>query len=207
MRHNKGFTILELIIAVAIFTLIGFAGNSMFIAVSKTNETAELRTKRLDEVQRAFMIIERDFIQIALRKIRPTGEESLDGFIHTDDNVFDSASTAIAFVRHGWNNPGYLIPRSDLQTVSYRLEEDVLQRLHTNFVDPSLGETPKIRNLLTGVESLEFEFFVKDKWQDELEQGTLPKAIAITVTTEDFGEIRRQFLVSGGVKVEEDSES
>jgi general secretion pathway protein J len=194
---SKGFTLLEVLIAIAIFSLISLSSFTIFNTVLKSNESSKIRTERVNELQRGFVLIERDLLQIAKRSIRLNGEEPRDDFLYTDSNSFSDSESTLAFVRHGWTNPGLLLPRSEMQSVAYQLNEEAFERLHFNFVDAVQGQEPKIRKLITGVEQLNFEFFYDKKWQKTIVNKSLPKAIAVELITKDYGLIRREFLVAG----------
>jgi len=198
--NNEGFTLLEVLIAIAIFSLISLSSFTIFDTVLSADETAKQHSERHNELQRAFIILERDITQIARRSVRLNGEAPLDKLLQTSGNAFDSEEQALAFVRHGWTNPGLLLPRSDMQAVAYRLVDETLERLHFNFVDAVVGEEPKIRPLITDISALTFEFYDGKKWQKTWLEISLPLAIAIDVDTNDYGLIRRQFLVAGGEK-------
>ena len=193
----KGFTLLEVLIAIAIFSMISMTSFSIFNTVIKSNETSKLRTDRINELQRGFLLIERDLLQIAKRSIRLNGEAPQEDFLYTDDNSFSDSESTLAFVRHGWTNPGLLLPRSNMQSVAYQLNEGTFERLHFNFVDAIQGQEPKIRKLITEIEELNFEFFYDKEWQDKIIGKSLPKAIAVELITKDYGLIRREFLVAG----------
>jgi general secretion pathway protein J len=165
--------------------------------VLTSDETAKQRSERHNELQRAFIILERDLSQIARRSIRFDGEAPSDNFLQTSEGIYLSDEQVLAFVRHGWTNPGLLLPRSDMQAVSYQLVDETLERLHFNFVDAVGGEEPKVRRLISNVSSLAFEFYDGKKWQETWSEKHLPLAIAIEVETKDYQIIRRQFLVAG----------
>jgi general secretion pathway protein J len=194
-KGNKGFTLLEVLIAIAIFSVISLSSFTIFDTVLNSEETSKSRTDRLNELQRAFLLMERDFLQITRRSIRLNGDKPLQGFIHTEQGSFFSDSQAIGFVRTGWTNPGLLLPRSDVQSVAYQLNDNVLERVYFNFVDAVPGEKPKVRPLISGVSELSFEYFNGREWRDDLPQNVFPMAIAIDIITEDYGLIRRQFLL------------
>ena len=195
--QHKGFTLLEVLIAIAIFSLISLSSFTIFDTVIRSDETSEKLSKRHNELQRAFLIIERDIMQIAQRSIRINGESPLSGFLQTSGDEFSSNEQALAFVRHGWTNPGLLLPRSDVQAVAYRLVDQTLERLHYNFVDAVVGTEPKIQPLISKVSALTFEYYNGEEWRKGWSKEYLPLAIAIEVNTKDYGVIRRQFLVAG----------
>ncbi len=199
-QRVRGFTLLELIIAIAIFSVVSLAGFTIFDTVLRGDETSKVRSERQNELQRAFLLIERDLLQISKRTLRIEGESPKDNFLMSSDENFLADEQAIAFVRGGWTNPGLALPRGDLQSVAYRLVDNTLERLHYNFVDAVVGQEPKVRQLITLVDSLAFEFYDGKKWLKKWSGKTLPLAIAIEVETTDFGLIRRQFLVAGEIK-------
>jgi general secretion pathway protein J len=205
-KKSAGFTLLEVLIAIAIFSVISLSSFTLFDTVLNADEKSQTRSQRQNELQRAFILIERDFLQIARRSIRLNGEEPLKDFIYTDTSSFVSDSQTLGFVRNGWTNPGLLLPRGDVQSVAYQLTESTLERLHYNFVDAVVGEEPKRRPLITGVNQLSFEFFDGKKWQKKLASETIPLAIAIELELEDYGIIRRQFLVAGDVNSAKEDE-
>lgn len=206
-QTQRGFTLLEVLIAIAIFSVVSLASFTIFDTVLRGDENSKLRSDRQNELQRAFLLMERDFTQIAKRSMRVNGEAPSNSFIQTADDSFLEDEQAIAFVRNGWTNPGLLLPRSDMQNVAYRLEDETLQRLHYNFVDAVVGQEPKIRPLITQVTSLAFEFYDGKKWQEKWSGNTLPQAIAIEIETEDYGLIRRQFLVAGDLSADDKSKT
>jgi general secretion pathway protein J len=203
-RHEQGFTLLEIIIAMAIFSMISLASFSIFDTVIKSDETSKAHADRLYKLQRSFMIIERDVIQIAKRTVRIEGEAPLSGYLHTDQSALSSDTEIVGFVRSGWRNPGLLLPRGDMQSVAYRLQDNNLERLHYNFVDAVVGQKPIVRKLIDHVNELKFEFYYSDKWQEEAPKNALPAAIAIELDVEDFGRVRREFLVAGSGEVKQE---
>jgi general secretion pathway protein J len=194
---NNGFTLLEVLIAIAIFSMISMSSFTIFNTVLKGNESSKIRTERVNELQRGFLLIERDLLQIAKRSIRLNGEAPQQDFLYTDSNSFSNGESTLAFVRNGWTNPGLLLPRSNMQSVAYQLNEGTFERLHFNFVDAIQGQEPKRRKLITEIEALNFEFFYDKKWQKQIINKSLPQAIAVELITKDYGLIRREFLVAG----------
>jgi general secretion pathway protein J len=195
--QQQGFTLLEVLISIAIFAIISLASFSIFETVISGEEKSTVRLNSMNDIQRTFLLIERDFTQIARRSARLDGDEPLKEFIHTDSNAFESTSQAIGFVRGGWSNPGLLLPRGDMQSVAYQVNDETLERVHFNFVDATLGEEPKIRKLLTGINDINFEFHDGKQWGKTYEGSDLPHAIAIELDTQEFGLIKRKFLIAG----------
>ena len=205
MERNKGFTLLEILISLAIFTLIGFASHAVLTTVMDTEKISAERFDKLQSLQRAMSIIERDLQQAIKRSIRVEGETN-KVVISGGLNAFESDADGLAIVRAGWSNPKLVLPRSTLQAVGYRLQSGQLQRVYSNYVDNVIGYEPKVRVLMEDVEDLQFQFRVSRKkassndresvWQDTYTATELPFAIAIEIVSPDFGLIRREFSLA-----------
>ncbi|MCC2606490.1 type II secretion system minor pseudopilin GspJ [Planctobacterium marinum] len=206
---HSGFTLLEILIALFVFTLIGLASHSVLNTVLDTDQLSGERFDKLRDLQRAMTIIERDLQQAVERKIRIEGESS-DIVISGGLNAFESDADGLAFVRAGWANPKLVLPRSTLQTVGYRLQGDELQRVYSNYVDNVIGAEPKVRVLLQDIEDLQFQFRISrekasddnnNQWQDTYTGSQLPYAITIEIVSTEFGLIRREFSLATGLGV------
>ena len=199
MKRQRGFTLLEVLIAMAIFALIAFGATQILTTVTDAEEASEERFQALQNLQRAMLVMERDFLQMVPRKTRIEGEVT-DTLIFAGEYLFDSSSDGLGFVRAGWHNPQLVLPRSTMQSVAYRVNEDKLERLYSTYVDNSIGFEPKVRVLLEGIEKIEFEFLEKFDtkeftWEEAESVEELPIAVAVIITSQLYGEIRREFKV------------
>lgn len=198
---KSGFTLIELIIAVAIFSLVALAANQVLENVTSSSSLSDKELTQLQDLQRAMLVIERDFEQIADRVPRIQGQENkliLDG----GEFEFESDADGISMVRSGWHNPQLMLPRSSLQNVIYRIQDEQLQRLHTNYVDSVIGTEPKVRVLLEDIDDFQVEVLREIgsdddfEWSETIESTELPNAIQITIVSKHYGELRRVFQVS-----------
>jgi general secretion pathway protein J len=206
MQQSAGFTLLEILVAIAIFAIIGVASSALLTSVIDRNELSDARFNQLEKLQRAMIVIERDLHQAIKRPVRLDGE--LNKNVMVGGVASGSDADGIGFVRSGWHNPQFMLPRSNMQYVAYRLQDNQLQRVYGNHVDNVIGFEPKIRVLLEQVDDFQVEFFVKSEgapddqrdWNESYQGTVLPRAVAVIITTESFGEIRREFIISGGQK-------
>jgi general secretion pathway protein J len=205
---QRGFTLIEILVAMAIFTLIGLASTGLLTTVIDSNSLSQERFEKLQLLQRAMVTIERDIQQAVSRPVRVNGEKRKA--VMAGGEVDGSDDDGIGFVRGGWHNPQLMLPRSTLQYVAYRLRDNKLERLYSNYVDNVIGYEPKVRVLLENIESFKVEFLsgnnasstIKDdddiKWSEKYQDEVLPRAVAIEFVSKDFGMLRREFtLVSG----------
>lgn len=64
-RHrDSGLTLIEVLVSLAIFAVIGVAGLTVLTTVARTGERTDGRLERLAEIDRAFLVIRRDLAQI-----------------------------------------------------------------------------------------------------------------------------------------------
>ena len=151
------------------------------------------------------LTIERVMMETIPRAPRIEGELN-DTVMVSGENVLSSEADGIGFVRAGWHNPQLILPRSTLQSVGYRLQDGELHRLYGNYLDNVIGYEPKVRVLLTGIEDFQITLLTKrenlddpNTWEEEYSGSSLPIAISVTITSETFGSIHRDFLVAKGV--------
>ena len=198
-----GFTLLELLVAMAIFAILGTLALSGYTELQRQSEYAEQRLERLREVQRAMQAIGQDLAQIEPRPIRePLGESLIPAVLATD-----SIEYGLQFTRAGWSNTAGLA-RPTLQRVGYRLDGEGLWRDHWPVLDRTLVTEPTRVKLLGKVRSVRFRFMnAAREWVDRwpVSDGTnlagserlRPAAVEIVLELEDWGEIRRVIEVAG----------
>lgn len=197
LLKQKGFTLIEMILAVAIFALVGVVSAGMLDNVSTANEISVNHAERIEEVQRTLLTIERDLRQASNRQVRVEGNKPTDAMMSHGELILDSQSQVLAFRKVGWTNPMNMLPRSEVQSIAYRVVDNTLERLHFDYPDPVMGQEYKIRKLLTGVEEIRFEFHpgIGNKWLKKWGKKELPPGVAMTIVMEDMGELRRVLML------------
>jgi len=191
----KAFTLLELLIAIAIFSLISVMAFSGLNSVLFNKEVVDLQLQRLANVQRTMLNLSRDIEQAANRPIRDelgSTQPAFSGGQNIDSTVFELS-------RFGWRNPAQQT-RSELQRVAYSYEDNQLIRLYWHHLDHLQTDEPVRRVLLKDVERIDVRYLDKEWTQswpradldENVEQG-LPRAVEITLELKDWGKITRLF--------------
>jgi len=200
-RHRafkqSGFTLIEILIAIAIFATLSLAAYQILQGVLRSGEISREHDKHLVEIQRGMLLIERDFVQMVAR-ISRTGnvEEGSLQVLYAGKKVLDSDSEGIEFNRLGWKNPLNMLPRSAILRVGYRVKNNQLQRLYYLHPDTVAGDKPEQQIILNDVDSLSFRFW-DDDWIDTWNANkTIPKGIEMTIVSQHYGELKRVFLLS-----------
>src|SRR5690606_39956370 len=113
MPRAAGFTLLELLIAIAIFGLVGMATYQMLTSVLRSDGATRLQEQRLRELVRAMAAFERDVRQVRARSIRAAYGDPQPALHGTDAR---STGEVLTLTRGGWRNPT-ASDRSSLQQI------------------------------------------------------------------------------------------
>ena len=198
--RQRGFTLLELLVALAVFGALWAMAYGGLDAVLKQRVETEARAERLLALQRAFMLMGRDLEQAVPRTVRGEFGDRRPALRGTD--------VSLELTHAGWSNPAEL-HRSTLQRVAYGLEDGRLLRLSWWVLDRAQDSEPREDVLIDGIEEIRFRFRAEPQvWADEWEGGkdkpeegerpvALPLAVEVTLVTEDWGSIVRLFRVPG----------
>ena len=124
----NGFTLVEMLIALAIFGMLTAAGVALLTLTVRTQETSERLLGELGEVRRTGALLTADLAQAAPRIHRDRDGRPQPAFAGGDGDE----PMLLAFVRRGWDDGER---RAALQRVEYRLRDGRLERLRFAAVD------------------------------------------------------------------------
>ena len=173
IRRNTGFTLLELLVSLTIFALIGVMAYGGLQSVLTQQSSTEEASQRLADLQKAYRIMRRDLEQIVARKIRNEYGDTID------ELVGGSGFTGVEFSRTGHPNPaGFL--RSDLQRVAYVPDQDILLRQTWRVLDRAQDSTPDEQVLVEGISHFSMRFLnAANEWLE-----SWPPALGLSATPE-----------------------
>jgi len=199
-RRQRGVTLLELLVALAIFALIGVAAYTALFSVLDAREATERQSERLAAVQYAVGALVADLEQVVDRPVR-----SIQAAQRLPVVSQPGAGPVLAVTRGGWFNPAGL-PRSTLVRAQWSLDGDRLVRSWRGRPDALAGVEPERRVLLERVDGIELRFQDdtgewRDRWPplNANPAGVgMPRAIELTLQLSDWGEIRRLVALPQG---------
>ena len=191
MRHAGGFTLLEIMVAMSIFALIGLGASQLLRSIVTAHERTQSAMQDIASFSKALTVIQRDFNQITNRPVRDNFGEPLPALL------VNSGDFIVELSRTGWNNPLGL-SRSSIQRVAYNLTEDgELKRYFWLVLDRAEDSEVVEQTLLTNIEELRIslqsvEENTGEVWPEDSE-FPLPQVAELVITSATFGEIRQVF--------------
>lgn len=173
MHSQKGFTLLEVLLAVGITALIGVGASQLLSITANTKNELSARSDNLRALQRVDLLVSRDLMQII-------GRETKDEYGALQPAVITTDDWLIQFTRSGlglpisMSKPPQTIKRSSLQRVAYAIKDhsdpycqdaiDNLKegrcfvRLFWPVLDFSSDTQPFIQVLLDDIDDVQFLF-------------------------------------------------
>ncbi|RSD32824.1 type II secretion system minor pseudopilin GspJ [Vibrio pectenicida] len=196
---QAGFTLIEVLVAIAIFASLSVGAYQVLNQVQRSNALSLERSERLKTLQRALVYMDGDFRQMAVRQTRTNGAESNGMLLQWQEYLLDSDGKGIMFTRLGWHNPQQQFPRGEISKVGYRIKDDVLERVWWRYADTPAGQEGITMPLIDKVEAFEVKFLDGSDWKEEwTKKEALPKAVAVELKLKDYGKIERIYLTAGG---------
>ncbi|MCH9026131.1 MAG: type II secretion system minor pseudopilin GspJ [Proteobacteria bacterium] len=198
-----GFTLIEILVALAIFSLMAVMLFGGFIAISNQVDWSRARADRLQQIQTSMIYLSRDFSQLQPRPVRSELGDFKEAALSADArNIY-----LVALTRGGWSNPAG-IPRSTLQRVAYQLQDRQLVRLDWPVLDRLSGTEPRRTAILDDVDAviiryLDAQLEWHENWpplgsDNNVAAWVRPLAVEISLELSDHGRITRLLEIRGG---------
>jgi len=187
-----GLTLLELLVATAIFSIMSAAAYSSLQSSLKAEENFEASMQEVEAVQMCLSVFQRDIMQLSPRTVR-------DAFGDGEPAMVLSNGRELSFTRGG-NFSSLRLDRPELTRVAYTLRAGQLIRSQWRRLDPTQGERPLSAPLLDKVSNLQIRVLDQSGiWHLDwpmAASGTI-RALEITLELEGWGEIRRLVPLPG----------
>lgn len=200
VKSCRGFTLLEVMVALVILSIMmAIAASSLFMMV-KTKQRVEERVAQLEALQITVQLLTQDLNQAVGRPIMD-GQGALQlSFAGTV-----SPHILMEFTRMGYLNPLATIRRSNMQRIAYEVKNQQLIRVSWPVLDRAPTTVPMNVVLLEGVKSMQIRYLSDNlqfypQWPPlipnyPLIRKPLPRAVEVTWNLEALGIISQLFEV------------
>ncbi|WP_416906882.1 MAG: type II secretion system minor pseudopilin GspJ [Polymorphobacter sp.] len=194
MSRRNGFTLAELLVALALFGLIAGASVAMLAMGVNTRETMQARLGDQAALLRTRALLGADLGQATPRRTRDEAGRPVPAFTSAP-----AQGLLFGLVRAGWSNPD-AAPRASLQRIEYRLVGDALHRQAAAHLDGAPLGPPAV--LLQGLTAAALRIHVDGAWHDRWPPlgraeapEALPDAVELTLDSPATGRLRQVFLL------------
>jgi general secretion pathway protein J len=203
MKQQQGFTLLEVLVAVALLAMLGLAAALTLNSGLRSKQVLSESIGTLQRLQLAQQLIQRDLEQIVLRRGRGEQGDYRDQILRADDRGDDGL--LLDFYKTGRRMLQSNTPGSDLEHVRYRLQGGRLTRDSTPLIDSPAGTPWHSATLLDELAGVELRFFYNQDWIDQWPpiraasgQGSssrLPDAVEMTLITDRYAAVTQILLL------------
>lgn len=198
-RRQHGLTLLELLVAVAVFAIFSAVAYGGLMRLLDNRARVDAERVYWRDLSLAFVRLERDFSLARNRPIRDNDGARLPAFEGQPTDPRALGDPNVEFTRGG-----ILVPNgftADLERIGYRFADNQLLRLTWPVLDRAPLTKAQATPLLHDVEEFEVRFYHNGAWIDRWPPlGTnqflpLPRAVEITLALKGRGTYKRVFLV------------
>jgi general secretion pathway protein J len=196
MTRARAFSLLELLVALAVFAALAAAAYGGLASIARTRAALAQQQDRFAAVTRAVSALERDLRQAIARPVLGNGGQM--------EYALLGDSSSIVLTRLGYANP-LAEPRSHLERVVYSSERGTLRRGRYAVLDRAPDSTPSVRDVLERAGDLQVRDLGDDNaWHETWPprglpdpvvpidlSARLPRAVEFRFAPADLGEIRR----------------
>lgn len=190
-QSQAGFTLLELLLALGIFALMGAFAYRGLSTVLESQQLGEQHAQRLSTLQFAFSRMQKDLRQALAR---PTRDQW-----GSPQAAFFGDGRSLEFSRTGWANP-LRQKRSELQRVRYFLQDKRLIRAYLPMLDNAPDAQALQTVLLEELKNLQIRYLDDaNQWHQRWPPLTASehhlRAVEVILETVQWGEIKRLFAI------------
>lgn len=165
-NHEHGFTLVEVLISLFVFSILSVATFSALSASIQGKEKINTKAGELAQFQTMISIIRSDMGAVVLRPVRDrVGDLKPFQFEGGFAGKYDEQGRKIFldFTRSGRTNPGGLEKRGDLQRIIYSVQNGQLIRASLTQVNPSPQTSYFERVLMKNITSFDLNFIVLEQ--------------------------------------------
>lgn len=200
-ESSPGFTLLEMVVAIAIFAVIAAISYAALDNFLEAKAHIDKENDQAKALQTAFVLLEQDLRYAVDRPVRNGYGDAEPAFIGVPEESLSAGERLrLTTIRPAPEGIGV----APLQRVAWRLNDGELSRVTWQVLDRDVDSAERRRRLLDNVEDITFTFYTYDadqklttvnEWSSNAE---LPVGVEVTVLMQDRLAYRRIFELAGG---------
>jgi len=194
---NKGYTLIEVVIALAIFAVLSVMSVGLISRAFDVRERLSQHHTPISELQLAITRIQLDLQQVVPRAVRDASAELHDAFEGSDQGFEFSRGGLLA--TQNTDNP------SSIRRAAFACEEHALVRKSWKTLDGYHQEQAASEILLSDLDACEFSYLSRKKWASVVFQRRstpFPGAVRLSITHKKLGKAKFIFLIPAGMSNE-----
>jgi general secretion pathway protein J len=201
VRGVRGLTLIELLVAIAIFSVLSGVSYRALTVVLESRSRIDQETRKWREIALFFVRLEQDLATAAPRPVRDAGDRLVPAFVGNAAATRPD-ETAIQFTRTGFvTDPAAVEPPRRL---GYRLRAGAVELLSWNALDPGPQAQPSVTVVLHDVQGLSVRFLDRrGQWVATWPQAgsaaaptSIPAGVEVAITLGAGERITRLFATS-----------
>jgi general secretion pathway protein J len=197
MTKSHGFTLIEILIALAVFAILATITSSVMFYAFNTRARVAEHAERLVTLQLAISLLERDTEQTVVRAVRGNEMRLFSAFV--------GQKNYMELTRGGFANPGSEEKRSMLKRVGYLCDGSQLLRRSWGSLDSVDRKNSADKILLNNLTKCQFNYLNQNsqllpEWRENAvtqnqKSEPLPKAVQLSLVFKDWGELSLLFQI------------
>lgn len=197
MRINRGYTLIEVMVALAVFAILAAITSQALYHAFDTRARVNVQANQLNDIQLAIALLSRDTEQVIDRSIRGNEMHLFPPFIG-QPHYFE-------FTRDGLVNPGGVELRSTLKRIAFLCMGKKLVRRSWESLDTPSRKNYRDKILLNNLDECSFAYLtnarqILTEWreyavQQNQKKETLPLAIQVNLNIHNWGKMSLLFAV------------
>lgn len=201
MRGVRGLTLIELLVAIAIFSVLSGVSYRALTVVLESRSRIDQETRKWREIALFFVRLEQDLAAAAPRPVRDAGDRLVPAFVG-NAAATRPEETAIHFTRTGFaTDPAAVEPP---RRIGYRLRGGAVELLSWNALDLGPQAQPSVTVVLHDVQGLNVRFLNRrGEWvtswptsESGVAPTSIPAGVEIAMTFGSGERITRLFATS-----------
>lgn len=197
LQAHKGFTLIELMISVTIFSVIAVITFSAINLTFRVAESSQVKTTYLAQVQIGWHLISQDILHLAPRPVLIEGSYKS---AWVEQSAHDEENMLVSFTRLGIPRIGLYPTENGLARVSYLLEDTSLYRLSWTYLDLQQLNKPQKSLVFTNIETVTFnakfppaQMNSSSMLHHNVKLYTMPASIIVTIKQQGKPEVTKYF--------------